>query len=555
MHTAYAYDHLHNLSQITGEDVFQKISYSSHGLLEQTTTGYTSGGADHTVKQENYVYGTDDISLHQHTVTYGGKTNTDTYTYDGRGNITQITRKVGSTEYIIKYTYDAANQLIREDNQQAGYTWAMTYDNAGNMTSRKKHSYTTGSVGTPLSTQTFTYGDSTWGDLLTGINGTTVTSDVIGNILNDGTWTYTWKNGRQLATMSKSGVTWNFAYDASGMRTQRSNDSTIYNYTYDGSTLRRMTVGSNTLIFTYGVNGHPMAVNYNGVDYYYVTNALGDVIAIVSADGTEVVNYVYDAWGNILSTIGFMAGTLGAHNPFRYRGYVYDQETGLYYLQSRYYNPAICRFISSDNISYLGIDGTPLSYNLFAYCGNNPIMGYDPTGHFGFIGAIIAAGAIVGGLLGAFSAATTGGNILESAIEGCLTGALGATCGILISPPAVAIGLAGIGGAIIDFATQATTQYIETKRVDLTKIDRGRVAKTGAQTGIGTAIPVLGKGAGNAVDAFGTALIWAEAAVLITCTDVAITNIVAATQSSSRSVPGIWHSVPTRRQELQLRQE
>ena len=378
VHTAYAYDHLHNLSQITGEDVFQKISYSSHGLLEQTSTGYTSGGTDHTVKQETYIYGTADTSLHQHTVTYGGKTNTDTYTYDGRGNITQITRKVGSTEYIIKYTYDAANQLIREDNQQAGYTWAMTYDNAGNMTSRKKHSYTTGSVGTPLSTQTFTYGDSTWGDLLTGINGTTVTSDVIGNILNDGTWTYTWKNGRQLATMSKSGVTWSFAYDVSGMRTQRTNGSTTYTYTYDDSTLLKMTVGSNALIFCYGTNGLPLSVNFNGVDYYYVTNARGDVIGILNSSGTEVVTYIYDAWGNILSTSGTMASTLGTHNPLRYRGYVYDQETGLYYLQSRYYNPTICRFISVD--AYVSTGQGIFGYNMFAYCRNNPASRKDATG-------------------------------------------------------------------------------------------------------------------------------------------------------------------------------
>ncbi len=389
VHTAYAYDHLHNLSQITGEDVFQKISYSSHGLLEQTTTGYTSGGADHTVKQETYVYGTADTALHQHTVTYGGKTNTDTYTYDGRGNITQITRKVGSTEYIIKYTYDAANQLIREDNQQAGYTWVMTYDDAGNMLTRKKYSYTTGTLGSVLSTQTLTYGNATWGDLLTGINGTTVTSDAIGNILNDGTWTYTWKNGRQLATMSKSGVTWSFAYDASGMRTQRVSGSTTYNYTYDDSTLVRMTVGNNTLIFTYGASGHPMSVNFNGVDYYYVTNALGDVLAIVNSVGTEVVTYAYDAWGNILSTGGTMTSTLGTHNPLRYRGYVYDQETGLYYLQSRYYNPLFCRFISAD--TYVSTGQGILGYNMFAYCLNNPVNYTDASGETG----IMAAGWLV----------------------------------------------------------------------------------------------------------------------------------------------------------------
>jgi len=140
--------------------------------------------------------------------------------------------------------------------------------------------------------------------------------------------------------------------------------------------------------------------------------------------------------------------------------------------------------------------------------------------------AIIATGAVVGGLLGAFTAVATGGNVLESAIEGCLTGALGASCGILIANPIVAVGLATIGGSAVDFATQATTQYIEKKRVDLSEIDYGRVVKTGLQTGLGAAIPAFGEGAGNAVDAFGTSLIWAEASTLIACADVVVTNLV-----------------------------
>ena len=178
--------------------------------------------------------------------------------------------------------------------------------------------------------------------------------------------------------MSKSGVTWSFAYDASGMRTSRTSGSTAYAYTYDGGQLKKMTVGSNALIFTYGINGQPMSVKYNGVDYYYVTNSQGDVVGILNASGTEVVTYTYDAWGNILSTSGSMASTLGAHNPLRYRGYVYDQETGLYYLQSRYYNPTICRFISAD--TFVSTGQGILSYNMFAYCLNNPIKNIDVDG-------------------------------------------------------------------------------------------------------------------------------------------------------------------------------
>ena len=180
-------------------------------------------------------------------------------------------------------------------------------------------------------------------------------------------------------------------------------------------------------------------------------------------------------------------------------------------------------------------------------------MGYDPTGHFGLVGAIIATGSIVGGLLGAFSAVATGGNILEGAIEGCLTGALGAACGILISNPFVAVGLATLGGAAIDFTTQVTTQYIETKCVDMSKIDRGRIVKTGLQTGMGTAIPAFGDGAGNAVDAFGTALIWAESSTLIVCTDVVVTNTIEVVQSSSGGASRIRYSAAIHEQEILLR--
>ena len=538
VHTAYAYDSLHNLSQITGEDVFQRISYSSHGLLEQTTTGYTSGGADHTVKQETYVYGTADTSLHQHTVAYGGKTNTDTYTYDGRGNITQITRKVGSTEYITKYTYDAANQLIREDNQQAGYSWVMTYDDAGNMLTRKKYSYTTGTLGSVLSTQTLTYGDSTWGDLLTGINGMTVTSDAIGNVLNDGTWTYTWKNGRQLATMSKSGVTWSFAYDANGMRTQRTNSSTTYNYTYDDSTLLKMTVGSNALIFSYGSNGQPMSVNYNGTDYYYVTNIQGDVVSILNSSGAEVVTYTYDAWGNILSTTGSMASTLGTHNPLRYRGYVYDYEVGIYYVSSRYYNPEICRFTNADDVDLLGANGDFTSLNLFAYCGNNPVSRADSSGYLwlnvligtvvgaaaGIVGQVISdvvtsilnrevtisnwqtyTGATIGDAAGGVVLATTGNMNAANAVTGAVTTGVGQSLEKLtisdynkswaeIGANAVVDGAASYGlGKIpgIKGATAGRNSWSAVYKSGLTKLTNGTVTRMSAK--------VIAKGLGSSI--------------------------------------------------------
>ena len=115
--------------------------------------------------------------------------------------------------------------------------------------------------------------------------------------------------------------------------------------------------------------------------------------------GIVIIGISCDAWGNILSTGGTMASTLGAHNPFRYRSYVYDQETGLYYLQSRYYNPEICRFISADAL--LGANQNVISYNLFVYCGNNPVNYSDPSGYFAITISMLISGIAIAAGIGA----------------------------------------------------------------------------------------------------------------------------------------------------------
>ena len=227
-------------------------------------------------------------------------------------------------------------------------------------------------------------------------------------------------------------------------------------------------------------------------------------------------------------------GSLAELNPLRYRGYVYDQETGLYYLQSRYYNPEMGRFISADNYPATG-QGF-VGNNMFAYCGNNPVLYYDPSGNLGVVATgalIVAAGGIVGGLLGAFSAATTGGNIFESALKGALNGMIGSFCGLLPVPPLAAVGLSGVLGAGVDLGFQAVSQYNNTGSFSWSEVDTGSIIKTGAQNALGTAIPQLGAGAHNATDAFGTALIWAEGVTLITAADVIVTNTVSNTHKKT----------------------
>ena len=229
------------------------------------------------------------------------------------------------------------------------------------------------------------YGDASWSDLLTSIGGQSLTADEIGNLLSDGTWTYTWQHGRQLAGMSKTGTNIAYGYDSDGRRITKTVNGTTYHYHYLDDQLVELTWGGNKLHFTYDSTG-PLSVNCNGTEYFYVKNAQGDVTGLVSASGMRVVTYTYDAWGNPLTTSGSLAATLGEQNPLRYRGYVYDTETGLYYLQSRYYNPGWGRFINADGYASTG-QGI-IGNNMFAYCGNNPVIRHDPTGQFGLTATI-----------------------------------------------------------------------------------------------------------------------------------------------------------------------
>ena len=128
----------------------------------------------------------------------------------------------------------------------------------------------------------------------------------------------------------------------------------------------------------YDARNKPAVVTFNGTAYAYLYNLQGDVIALIDSNCKKVVEYKYDAWGRILSKTGTMASTLGPLNPFRYRGYVYDEETGLYYIQTRYYNPTWRRFLSADLI--IGFMGQLLTHNQYTYCENNPVNYIDKNG-------------------------------------------------------------------------------------------------------------------------------------------------------------------------------
>lgn len=300
------------------------------------------------------------------------------YTYDANGNITYAVDRSRNTGAM--YTYDSLNRLVQSDvdrNLQA-YRYTYSYDAGGNLVSRNY--YTFDDFGPVLEeTDTYTYASSGWKDLLVAYNGEPITYDAIGNPLSYyGGRSFTWE-GRELQTFTNGTSTASYVYNENGIRTQKTVDGVTTSFLVDGSTIRFSLSNNLRLWFLY--YGDELVGFKSGNDtYYYLKNLQGDIIQIVDGDGNVVVEYEYDDWGKVLSVTGTLAGTVGVQNPFRYRGYYYDEESGLYYLNSRYYDPETGRFISADEIAYLGPDGLSLSFNLFVYCGNNPVMGYDPMG-------------------------------------------------------------------------------------------------------------------------------------------------------------------------------
>ena len=317
-------------------------------------------------------------------------TSTHTFTYDENGNITQVSDASG---VLYKYTYDDLGQLVREDNRALNKSYTFTYDNAGNIKEKKTYAYNTGTLGTATATASYTYGDSEWADLLTKYGNTSITYDTIGNPIAIGTATLIWQ-GRQLMSYTDNGTTISYTYNADGSRTSKTivsgGTTTKHEYVLRGSEILQETVYVNnveqyTVIYIYDENGSPLGMKYRTPSYsadtfevYVFEKSLqGDIIAIYDDTTTKVVTYTYDAWGNF-TVEGAQATTIGTLNPFRYRGYYFDNETSLYYLQSRYYNSDWSRFINADG--YISTGAGILGYNMFAYCNNNPIIYVDMSG-------------------------------------------------------------------------------------------------------------------------------------------------------------------------------
>ena len=239
----------------------------------------------------------------------------------------------------------------------------MVYDNYGNILQKNGIRYT--------------YSEG-WNGRLAFYDGEQITYDAQGNPLNYLGHTLTWEKGRQLKSFD--GI--HFTYNANGIRTSKTVDGVRHDYLLDGVNILRETWDDNVLETLYDNEDSVCGIIYNGVPYYFHKNLQGDIIAIADQDGKVVARYTYDAWGKCQISVKSTNAAIAEINPYRYRGYYFDTETGLYYLQSRYYDSIFGRFVNKDDAMIVCVGEKVLDFNLFCYCENDSVVGYDPFGFY-----------------------------------------------------------------------------------------------------------------------------------------------------------------------------
>lgn len=380
-------------------------SYDGHNRIESKALSFYTD--DYTITGNiGYSYkasGTSgSVIVTQYTSQIGsGSSKVYNFTYDSaNANITKVTNASGTI--LNQYTYDTLGRLTREDNYEADRTYVYTYDTDGNILTKKTYGFTTAS-GTPTttlySTYNYTYGNANWGDQLTAYRGYSITYDEVGNptsYYNGSRMYMDWTTGNNLESVTKNSVTTTYTYNDSGIRTTKTVNGVLHTYLLDGSVILSEEYDGKLFLYMYDENGAPIGIHYredsydkNIFDcYYFEKNFQGDITGIFREDGTQVVWYDYDAWGNRVGGAWVVNDqdiykNLYYTNPFGYRGYYLDTETGFYYCGSRYYDPIIGRFINADSTNTLM--NTPMAYtdkNLYAYCDNNPVMRVDNGGEF-----------------------------------------------------------------------------------------------------------------------------------------------------------------------------
>ena len=384
-------------------EIMSVLSYANLGRVRfRIYAGNYNGRVSYTYQTDNSDTNRIISNMTSMRYTFGGKQTFADYSYDNIGNIKHAEYRYDSVPYtFVDYNYDRYNQLKKEvhsplsmgiDLRSAEYA----YDEFGNITDVTR----TDSSG-KVTKNRYVYSDKTgWQDLLTSYNGHTITYDEIGNPLsyyNGKNYSFEWEAGRRLYRSASGGNSITYYYNKDGIRTKKSVSGKYTDrYILDGDRvigMERTKSGSSVkdvYHFMYDEMGNIwLALCYIGgsttpVRYYYRTNAQGDVKQIVDKDNNVIAYYAYDAWGKPLAILDGNNSEItdSTHfaivNPFRYRGYIYDSETGLYYLQSRYYDPIVRRFINADE--QINQSGNISGFNLFAYADNSPSTAIDPSG-------------------------------------------------------------------------------------------------------------------------------------------------------------------------------
>lgn len=397
----------------------------------------------------------------------------ESYTYDACGNVeTMVERSADGSERKIRYYYDALNQLVREDNQKQNQTICYTYDVGGNMVRRDEYRYIENPVITeaPWRSDTFEYQTGGWRDQLRFYNGQAITYDAMGNPLQYLGMQMEWEKGHQLRHITGAGLDMYCMYNDSGKRIRKTVNGVTIDFYLDGSAILMQTSSDGSRIdFFYDDKGNVFAMKYQNEMYFYRKNLFGDILGILDSHGTELVKYEYNSWGKLLNLTDYSSNGLGRRNPFRFKGYYYDEELGMYYLNSRYYDPETGRFVNADDVEVLEVEQENLAqYNLYAYCLNNPVNRADESGELsipnwakigigiaviaglaiatvatGGTAAIVCGAALTGSILGGSIGAVTGGvmNGTDGMYTGFLVGTIsGGILGAVLSGGNIALG-------------------------------------------------------------------------------------------------------------------
>ena len=328
-------------------------------------------------------------------VSYGsGLTFTDNYSSSDKHQISSSSDGTNTVTY--QYYPDGQLKDVAYDGYTAHYEYSKKLDSENNETTINDNRGNLKQKTVNGETTNYTYYENN-PDRLKTVNGVNLTYDSIGNVLTYGDKSYTWSSGRNLASITNTTntFTYNYAYNKYGYRTSKTVSKVVtenneqvtrtvttdYNIAEDGTIISQFD-GTNALYFEYAEDGTPLGFVLNDTQYLYVTNNSADVMAIADSTGNILANYSYDEWGKVTVNATGNNLTIANLNPIRYRGYYYDSETDYYYLQSRYYDPTICRFINADLPEYAKEQkDETVGVNIFVYCCNDAVNNADIDGH------------------------------------------------------------------------------------------------------------------------------------------------------------------------------